>query len=257
MIFDTHAHYDDAQFDNDREELLDSMAKSGVGTIVNVASDLASWDAIRRLTSKYPFIYGAAGLHPDYAADLDDENFERLKALLKEDKFVAAGEIGLDYYWDKADRDLQKKAFIRQLNLAKELGLPVIIHSREAAADTMQIMKEYAKGMGGVIHCYSYSLEQAREYVRMGFYIGVGGVVTFKNAKKLREVVLNLPLEALVLETDCPYLAPVPYRGKRNSSLYLPLTAREIARIKGVSYEEVVSQTEINAVKLYRLQEKS
>lgn len=253
MIFDTHAHYDDEQFDTDREELLKSMEAGGVGLIVNAGSTIRSWDAIIRLTEDYDFIYGSVGVHPDEAGSLDEQNFARMRELLDLEKIVAVGEIGLDYYWDKESHDLQKKWFVRQLELAREKGMPVMIHSREAAADTMEIMKEHAQGMNAVIHCYSYSAEMAREYVKMGYYIGVGGVVTFKNAKKLKQVVESIPLESIVLETDCPYLAPVPYRGKRNCSLYLPYVAEEIAKIKGVTAEEVVRQTEENARKLYRL----
>ena len=253
MIFDTHAHYDDEQFDTDREELLKSMEAGGVGLIVNAGSTIRSWDAIVRLTEDYDFIYGSVGVHPDEAGSLDEQNFARMRALLDLEKIVAVGEIGLDYYWDKESHDLQKKWFVRQLELAREKEMPVMIHSREAAADTMEIMKEHAQGMNAVIHCYSYSVEMAREYVKMGYYIGVGGVVTFKNAKKLKQVVESIPLEAIVLETDCPYLAPVPYRGKRNCSLYLPYVAEEIAKIKGVTAGEVVRQTEANARKLYRL----
>ena len=254
MIFDTHAHYDDRQFEEDRAELLSSMQEQGVGMIVDAGSDIASWDKIGQLTEQYPFIYGAIGVHPDEVGELDEEKMQRMEKLLSGEKMVAVGEIGLDYYWDKEKRDLQKKWFIRQLELARQLDLPVIIHSREAAADTMEIMKQHAKGLDGVIHCFSYSLEQAKEYVNMGFYLGIGGVVTFKNAKKLKEVVGKIPLESLVLETDSPYLAPVPNRGKRNSSLNLVYVAEEIAALKGVSYEEVVRQTTENARKLYRLE---
>ena len=176
-----------------------------------------------------------------------------MRELLECDKIVAVGEIGLDYYWDKEGHDLQKKWFIRQLELAGEKEMPVMIHSREAAADTMEIMKQYAGGMKAVIHCYSYSPEMAREYVKMGYFIGVGGVVTFKNARKLKETVKEIPLESIVLETDCAYLAPEPFRGKRNSSLNLPYVAREIAAIKEISCEEVIEQTEINARRLYNL----
>lgn len=254
MIFDTHAHYDDRQFEEDRAELLGSMQEQGVGMIVDAGSDIASWDKIGQLTEQYPFIYGAIGVHPDEVGELDEEKMQRMEKLLSGEKMVAVGEIGLDYYWDKEKRDLQKKWFIRQLELARQLDLPVIIHSREAAADTMEIMKQHAKGLDGVIHCFSYSLEQAKEYVKMGFYLGIGGVVTFKNAKKLKEVVQEIPLEALVLETDSPYLAPVPHRGKRNNSQNLVYVAEEIAALKGVSYEEVVRQTTENAKKLYRLE---
>ena len=239
MIFDTHAHYDDEQFDTDRDELLSSMAAGGVGTIVDAAATVESWDKIVELAEKYSFIYGSVGVHPDEVGALNEENFARMRELLKKEKIVAVGEIGLDYYWDNSPREVQKK--------------PVMIHSREAAADTMEIMKEHGKGLKGVIHCYSYSLEMAREYVKMGYYIGVGGVVTFKNSKKLKEIVEEIPLESIVLETDCPYLAPTPFRGKRNSSLYLPYVVEAIAELKGISAEQVIEQTEKNARDLYQL----
>lgn len=253
MIIDTHAHYDDEQFDADREELLGSMEEGGIGLIVNVGSTVASWDKIVELTEKYPFVYGAVGVHPDEVGELDEEKFLRMAELLDRDKIVAVGEIGLDYYWDKEKHDLQKEWFVCQLGLAREKEMPVIIHSREAAADTFEIMKQHAAGMKAVIHCYSYSPEMAREYVKMGYYIGVGGVVTFKNAKKLKQVVKEIPLESIVLETDCPYLAPVPYRGKRNCSLYLPYVAEQIAELKGTTVEEVIQQTEKNSRELYGL----
>ncbi|WP_346706388.1 TatD family hydrolase [Merdimonas faecis] len=253
MIFETHAHYDDEQFDQDRDEILQSMAAGGIGTIVNVS---ASYDSCRRVVDMvqvYPFMYAAVGVHPDEVGALNEERLEEMRKLCEDPKVVAIGEIGLDYYWDKEAREEQRHWFIRQLELARKLGLPVLIHSREAAADTVEVMKEYGKGLKGVIHCYSYSAEMAKEYVKMGYYIGVGGVVTFKNARKLKETVREIPLTSIVLETDCPYLAPVPYRGKRNSSLYLPYVAEEIAALKQVSFEEVVSQTERNAKDLYGL----
>ena len=251
MIFDTHAHYDDGQFDEDRAELLASMAENGVGTIVNVSASYASCERVTDMARDYPFLYAAVGVHPDEVGDLNEESFARMKALFTREKVVGVGEIGLDYYWEKESHEIQKKWFIRQLELAGELGLPVVIHSREAAADTMEIMKRYAKGLKGVIHCYSYSREMAKEYVKMGFYIGVGGVVTFKNARKLKETVEEIPLASIVLETDCPYLAPVPYRGKRNHSAYIRYVAEEVARLKGLSCEEVIRQTEKNAKELY------
>ncbi len=251
MIFDTHAHYDDEQFDSDRAELLGSMADNGVGMIVNVSASYASCERVADMAQEYPFMYAAVGIHPDAVGDLDEESFARMKELFKRDKVVAVGEIGLDYYWDHESHDVQKRWFIRQLDLARELQLPVLIHSREAAADTMDVMKEHGRGLKGVIHCYSYSKEMAREYVKMGYYIGVGGVVTFKNARKLKETVEEIPLESIVLETDCPYLAPVPYRGKRNNSAYIKYIAEEVARIKGISPEEVILQTEENARELY------
>ena len=253
MIFDTHAHYDDEQFDTDREALLGSMAAGGVGTIVNASASVESWDKVLGLTEKYPFIYGMIGVHPDEAGSLDKEKFRRMEELLGREKIVAVGEIGLDYYWDKEEHDTQKYWFIRQLELAAKKHMPVSVHSREAASDTMEIMKKYGVGMQAVIHCYSYSPEMAREYVKMGYYIGVGGVVTFKNARKLKEVVQEIPMERIVLETDCPYLAPEPFRGKRNSSLNLTYVAQAVAALKGTTPEEVICRTEENARKLYNL----
>jgi len=229
------------------------MEENGVGTIVNSG---ASWDSVTEvveLAQKYPFVYAAVGMHPDEVGDLNEERFEYLKSQCQKDKVVAVGEIGLDYYWDNESHDVQKKWFIRQLELARELNLPVIIHSRDAAADTLEIMKEYGQGLRGVIHCFSYSIELAREYVKMGFHIGIGGVVTFKNGRKLKEIAAEIPLERILLETDCPYLAPVPFRGKRNCSAYISYVAQEIASLKGISYEEVVAQTEKNGKELFQI----
>ena len=251
MIFDSHAHYDSSQFDEDRHELLSSMQENGVGTIINSGADWDSVTEVIELAKNYPFVYVAVGLHPDEVGDLNEERFAYMKSQCQKEKVVAVGEIGLDYYWDNEAHDVQKKWFIRQLELARELDLPVIVHSRDAAEDTLKIMKEYGQGLRGVIHCFSYSKELAREYVKMGFHIGVGGVVTFKNGKKLKEIVEEIPLERILLETDCPYLAPVPFRGKRNSSLYIPYIVEEIANIKGITYEEVVAQTEQNGKMLF------
>lgn len=251
MIFESHAHYDSRKYDEDREELMNSMQENGIGTIINVGATWKSVTTVVELAEKYPFMYAAVGLHPDEVGDLNEERFEFLKLQCQNEKVVAIGEIGLDYYWDNESHDVQKEWFIRQLDLARELDLPVIIHSRDAAEDTLKIMKEYAQGLQGVIHCFSYSKELAEEYVKMGFYIGVGGVVTFKNGKKLKEVVEAIPLERILLETDCPYLAPEPYRGKRNNSLYIPHIAQAIADIKGITYEEVVAQTEQNGKELF------
>lgn len=252
MIFETHAHYDDAKFDTDREMLLAELPQRGISPVINAGSSIATTKTTLSLAQEYPFLYAAVGVHPSDVDDLNEDTYAWLRQQTTLQKTVAVGEIGLDYYWDKENRDLQKMWFIRQLELARQLDLPVIIHSREAAADTMEIMKQYAGELSGVIHCFSYSPEQAKEYVKMGFYLGIGGVVTFKNAKKLKEVVQEIPLESLVLETDSPYLAPVPNRGKRNSSLNLVYVAEEIAGLKGISYEEVVRQTTENAKKLYR-----
>ena len=254
MIFDTHAHYDDEAFDTDREELLAGLPQAGIGWVANIASSVPSIDESIALAHRFPHVYCALGIHPEHCADLTDALLEEIREKLKDDKAVAVGEIGLDYYWKKPDPELQRYWFARQLQLAREAELPVVIHSREAAADTMRIMKENrAEETGGVVHCYSYSAELAREFVKMGFYIGVGGVVTFKNAKKIVEVVREIPLEHILLETDCPYLAPVPFRGKRNSSMYLPYVVARIAEIKGVTEEEVISVTAGNARNMYRL----
>lgn len=251
MIFDTHAHYDDKQFDTDREALLGSMEDAGVGMIVNASATVASWDKVLGLTERFSNVYGMVGVHPDEVGALNEECFARMERLLRREKIVAVGEIGLDYYWDKQSHEEQKYWFVRQLELARKLDVPVNIHSREAAADTMEILKVHGRGMKAIIHCYSYSREMAEEYVRMGYLIGVGGVVTFKNGKRLKETVAAIPLANIVLETDCPYLAPEPYRGKRNSSLNLPYVARAIAGIKNVSEEEVTRVTEENAKEFY------
>lgn len=258
MIFESHAHYDDAVFDNDRDELLASLPEKGISYVINVSADVASIDKTVRLTKKYPYIYGALGVHPTESAALNDESFAHLKEecgtghIKNKGKIVAVGEIGLDYYYDEPEPSIQKKWFRQQLELAIELNLPVIIHSRDAAKDTMDIMKEYqGSQLTGVFHCYSYSREIAAECMKMGFYFGIGGVITFKNAKKLKEVAAKLPLERILLETDSPYLAPVPNRGKRNSSLYLPEIAAGIAQVKGISYEEVVTQTCENSKRLF------
>ena len=253
MIFESHAHYDDEAFDIDRDELLNSMAERGVGTIVNVSASLEGVKETLKLAKTYPFVYGTVGIHPDDVDCLNEDRFSWLKEQCDHEKVVAVGEIGLDYYWDKASHEVQKYWFEKQLEMAREKGLPVIIHSREAAQDTMEMMKQYAVGIPGVIHCFSYSPEIAKEYVKMGYYIGVGGVVTFKNARKLKETVEQIPLERILLETDCPYLAPVPFRGKRNSSQYLKYVAETIGELKGIPAETVIEVTEQNARSIYRL----
>ena len=254
MIFDTHAHYDDEQFDEDREELLNSMQTHGVEAVTNIGSSLAASRRTIGLTEKYPFVYGAIGVHPNEVGELEEDGIAWLKEMCALPKIVAVGEIGLDYYWDEPGHDIQKKWFERQLELAREVKLPVVIHSRDAAKDTLDMMKAlHAEKIGGVIHCFSYTKEMAREYLNMGFYLGIGGVVTFKNAKKLKEVVEYMPMEQMVLETDCPYLSPVPNRGKRNSSLNLPYVVEEVARLKGISADEVIEITNINAKTKYRL----
>ena len=255
MIFDTHAHYDDEAFNEDREKLIGEISRSEIRKIVNVGANLATSQNSVDLSEKYDFFYAAVGVHPDDAAEVTDEGIERLRELAKGKKVVAVGEIGLDYYWNKENSDLQKTAFKRQIELARELSLPIIVHSRDAAADTMDILHETDAGkLGGVIHCFSYSPEIALESVKMGFYIGIGGVVTFKNAKKIKESVEAIPLEKIVLETDCPYLAPDPFRGKRNSSLYLEYVVKEIARLKGIDENTVREQTFKNALNMYNIE---
>lgn len=255
-IFDTHAHYDDAAFDADREALLGGMAEAGVVKIVNAAASLSSTETTAKLAEKYPFLYATAGVHPDEVGELNEEAFTRLSQAAAGDKVVAIGEIGLDYYWDKEQHEEQKRWFIRQLGLARELGLPVVVHSREAAQDTLDIIKSEAQDLCCDIHCFSYGVELAREYLNRGHYLGIGGVVTFKNARKLKEVAAYMPLDRMLLETDCPYLAPVPHRGKRNSSLNLPYVVETIAAIKGVSAERVIEATYENAMRFYRLTER-
>lgn len=253
-IFDTHAHYDDAAFDEDRQELLGELPEKGVARVVNVGSSLAACRTTLALTEEYEYIYGAIGVHPSETAELNEEAFRWLKEQCAHPKCVAVGEIGLDYYWEEPEHELQKKWFARQLGLAKELSLPVVIHSRDAAKDTIDIMTaEKAGEIGGVIHCYSYTKETARTFLEMGFYFGIGGVLTFKNAKKLKEAVEYLPLDRIVLETDCPYLAPEPNRGKRNSSFNLHYVAAALAQIKGLPQEEVLQAVWDNSLKLYRM----
>ncbi|WP_167957163.1 TatD family hydrolase [Anaerosporobacter faecicola] len=252
MIIDTHAHYDDGQFDIDREELLTSMEANGITRIVNVGADMDSSRQTVALTEKYSFLYGAVGVHPNSTAELSQEKIIELKKMAQLPKIVAIGEIGLDYYWDEPEPSVQKQWFDCQMDLAREVKLPMIIHSRDAAKDTIDMMKAQKAGeIGGVIHCYSYSVEMAREYLNMGFFLGIGGVVTFKNAKTIKEVVSYAPIEALVLETDCPYLAPEPNRGKRNSSKNIPYVVQEIARLKDIDVEKVIAVTEKNARSLY------
>lgn len=254
MIFDTHSHYDDRAFDGDREALLASLPEKGVGTVVTVGADIATSKAALELAEKHEGVYAAIGVHPTETGSATEEDIDWLRARSSDEKVVAIGEIGLDYHWKKPDPSIQKMWFERQIALAKEVNLPIIYHSREAAEHTMKIIRDTkAYECGGVIHCYSYSAEMAKEYVQMGYYIGVGGVVTFNNGRKLKETVEAIPLESIVLETDCPYLSPEPERGRRNDSTKLAFVADEIARIKGLEREDVIRATERNANKLYRL----
>lgn len=254
MIFESHAHYDDEAFDEDRDTLLSSLPENGIDMVVNVGASLQSCRATIELMEKYPFIYGAIGVHPSETGELEEEGFNWLKESCGIEKVVAVGEIGLDYHYEEPEKPIQKKWFERQLELAREVRLPVIIHSREAAKDTLDIMKNlHAEEMGGVVHCYSYTKEIAKEYLDMGFYFGIGGVITFSNAKKLKEAVEYIPTDRILMETDSPYLAPEPNRGRRNSSLNIPYIAEAIAALKGISYEEVLTVTHRNAEELFRI----
>ncbi len=254
MMIDTHTHYDDEAFDEDRDALLSSLKEQGIEMAVNIGANIERTKKTLDLTESYPFLYGAVGVHPSETEELNESLMDWLEEAAKKPKVVAIGEIGLDYHWEEPEREVQKYWFIRQLSLARKAGLPVVIHSRDAAKDTLDIMKEHKSWeIGGVIHCFSYGLELAKEYLDMGFYLGIGGVVTFANAKKLKEVVSYMPLDRIVLETDCPYLSPVPFRGKRNSSLNLPYVAEAISQLKGITKEKVIEITNENARKLYRL----
>lgn len=256
MIFDTHAHYDDDAFDEDRDILLQSMVPGGVGRIVNVGANMVTSGNTMELIEQYEYIYGAVGVHPTDTGDTKEADMEQLIRWAQHPKVVAIGEIGLDYYYDEPEKDIQKHWFLRQLEVGRQVKLPVIIHSREAAKDTVELMKEAdAASIGGVVHCYSYTKELAREFLNMDFYIGIGGVVTFKNARKIKEAIEYIPLEKLVLETDSPYLAPVPFRGKRNSSLNIPYVIEAIAELKGISKEEVEAVTWENGKRLYRMEQ--
>ena len=256
MIFDTHAHYDDEDFDLDRDELLLGMKAAGVSHIVNIGARLESTKRSLELSKKYDFIYAAVGVHPSDTAELNEEAFAWLKEQCNKPKVVAVGEIGLDYYWDEPDRSIQIEWFARQIELAREVKLPLVIHSRDAAQDTIDIMKnEKASEVGGILHCFSYTKETAKIFLDMDFSFGIGGVVTFKNAKKLKEAVEYIPLDRIVIETDCPYLSPEPNRGKRNSSLNLPYVIKAIAEIKNLPEEEVMKKTYENAKKIYRIED--
>lgn len=250
-IFDSHAHYTDKAFDIDRKELLDSLKESGVCGVITCGADLESSKSASLLSQEYNYIYFACGIHPEEVDNLPENYIDILRELSKNTKCVAIGEIGLDYYWRQDNKQEQKKVFVEQLLLAKELGLPVIIHSREANEDTLQILKEYKPQ--GVLHCFSGSVETAKEILKLGMYIGLGGAVTFKNARKPVEVADFLPLDRLLLETDCPYMAPVPMRGKRNDSSLISHIAQKIGEIKCIEPQIVVDSATENVKTLFNL----
>lgn len=259
MYIDTHAHYDDKKFDTDRSQVLKRIREAGVEAVVNCACDPKSCRSTLRLMKEQDFIYGALGYHPHDVAKLDEDAVDVLyDALSASEKVIAVGEIGLDYHYDFSPRDIQQEWFIEQIELAKELELPIIVHSREAVEDTYKLLKEgQAYRVGGVIHAFSGSLETAKRYIEMGFYIGIGGMVTFSDAKKLRAAVPEIPMDRILIETDCPYLAPVPCRGARNDSGNLVYTAGEIAQLKGMTLEEVAEQTAENARTLFGIRRRA
>lgn len=248
-IFDTHAHYDDSRFDEDRDELISSLPEKGVSQIINCACDYKSCLTTLELSEKYDFVYSALGVHAHEAEELTDEDWEKILQLFKSKRVVAVGEIGLDYHYDFSPRDIQKDVFEKQLKLAQELDLPVIIHDREAHEDTMTLLKKYRPK--GVVHCFSGSAEMAKEIIKLGMYIGIGGAVTFKNAKKPVEVVSEIPLDRLLLETDAPYMTPVPFRGQRCDSSHIAYTAEKIAEIKGMDAQQIIDICNENAQELF------
>lgn len=251
MFFDSHVHLDDIQFDADRAAVIERALAAKVTHLVNVGADMASSARSMELARQYEHIYAAVGVHPHEAAALTDRDYDDLAEYLTADKVVALGEIGLDYYYDYAPRDTQRAVFIRQLDIARQLHCPVIIHNRDAHGDTMSILKREAKGLVGVVHCFSGSMEMAEELIAMGWSIGVDGPVTFKNAAKLPEIVARLPAESLLIETDCPYLTPIPYRGRRNEPAFVSLVAERIAEIRRMEVAELAAITEQNAARVF------
>lgn len=248
-IFDSHTHYTDKAFNDDRNDMLDSLKESGICGVINCGADIESSQESLALTREYDYIYFACGIHPEEVDNLPGNYIEALRQMAKDKKCVAIGEIGLDYYWRQDNKDLQKKVFEEQILLAKELSLPIIVHDREAHEDTLNILKKHKPK--GVLHCFSGSVETAKEILKLGMYIGLGGAVTFKNAKKPVEVAEMLPLDRLLLETDCPYMAPVPMRGKRNNSAYIQYVAEKISEIKGIDPQEITDKATENVKKLF------
>lgn len=253
LIFDSHAHYDDEQFDPDREELLGKrLPEAGVCGILNMGADLQGCRDTVALTEQYDYVYGAVGIHPECAKELPDDWLSLLRELLRKEKIVAVGEIGLDYHWlDACPKARQQEVFTAQLELAKELSLPVAVHDREAHADTLELLKRYRPQ--GVVHCFSGSVEMAREVLKLGMYLGIGGVVTFKNARHAVEVAKEIPLDRLLLETDAPYMAPAPYRGKRNDSSLIVYVAKRISELRGEAPEVILRAAAENARRLFQI----
>jgi len=252
MFFDTHAHLNAEQYNEDLQEVIDRALDEGISNIVVVGFDRPTIEKAMELTEKYDFIYASVGWHPVDAIDMTEDDLRWIEELSSHPKVVALGEMGLDYYWDKSPKDIQQEVFRKQIRLAKKVKIPIVIHNRDATADIVEILKEEGAGeVGGIMHCFSGSPEIAKECVDMNFFISLGGPVTFKNAKKPKEVADVIPLEKLLIETDCPYLTPHPFRGKRNEPSYVKLVAEQIAEIKGLSVEEVAQATTENAKKLF------
>ncbi|MDG4657992.1 TatD family hydrolase [Ectobacillus antri] len=255
MLFDTHAHLNAEQFEEDLQQVIERTKEAGISRIVVVGFDEVTIYKAMELVERYDFIYAAVGWHPVDAIDMTDKHLQWLEELAAHPKVVAIGETGLDYYWDKSPKEIQQEVFKKQIRLAKKVGLPIVIHNREATQDIVDILKsEGASEVGGIMHCFSGSAETAKQCIEMNFLISLGGPVTFKNAKKPKEVAAQIPLEKLLIETDCPYLAPHPHRGKRNEPAYVSLVAQEIADIKGLSFEEVARVTTENAKRIFGIQ---
>ncbi|UAL47485.1 TatD family hydrolase [Sutcliffiella horikoshii] len=252
MLFDTHVHLNADQYEEDLQEVIDRAQAEKVTNMVVVGFDRKTITRAIELVEKYDFLYAAVGWHPVDAIDMTEEDLAWIEDLASHEKVVAIGEMGLDYHWDKSPKEIQKEVFRKQIQLAKKVKLPIVIHNRDATADVVQILKEEdAKEVGGIMHCFTGSLEVAKECMEMNFYISFGGPVTFKNAKKPKEVVKEIPMEKLLIETDCPYLTPHPYRGKRNEPGYVRLVAEQIAELKELTIEEVTEKTTANAKKLF------
>lgn len=254
MLIDSHAHLNDEKFDEDRDELIKSLKDNGIELVLNLGDNPEASKQSIDLADKYDFIYAAVGTHPGFADTFNNDTLELYRSYCKNKKVLAIGEIGLDYYYDDVPKNIQKECFIEQIKLAKELDLPYIVHDRDAHEDVFNIMKqEHYSGSRGILHCYSGSVELAREFIKLGFLIAVGGVVTFKNSKTLKKVAQEIPLEYLLIETDSPYLAPEPYRGKRNNPSYVRNVAEQIAILRNISYDKVVEKTNENFKNLFNI----
>ncbi|TPG84344.1 TatD family deoxyribonuclease [Brevibacillus laterosporus] len=256
MLFDTHAHLNAEQFDEDRDEVIARARENGVSTIVNVGFNRETIPTTLELAEKYDFIYAVVGWHPQDAINMKEQDLEWLEELTKHPKVVGLGEMGLDYYWDTSPRDVQAEVFRKQIRLARKLQMPIVIHDRDAHQDIIDILREEKAGeVGGIMHCFSGSYELAKMALDMNFYISFGGPLTFKNAKKPKEVAAQIPMDRILIETDCPYLTPHPFRGKRNESTYVKYVAEEMAQIHGLSFEELAKITADNARRLFNIRE--